>query len=283
MLSRRVLATASELAYLFLILLTVVATGLSCTAILSQAVRTSPSQSWTDNVNALMIGASYLIVLVASLIFCVKRRIAVRLKLSRISKTYRTIGRDDLPASVHRHVLQEYIRTCLIAYESQPKNIHRDGWGRPGEHVFQDRGLCCVVSYRIRALTKRICRDLGSKYSGISFRRTLLDTIPRIDELAHLVIPLHPKLKPHARMLHHFRFLTPLLPKDEDGMTPLIYYDSAIQIARHSAQELTEEEFEIGMKAAYEIEKCLNDCRLEMLESESSTQLNEQQPSGSKS
>ena len=56
-------------------------------------------------------------------------------------------------------------------------------------------------------------------------------------------------------MLHHFRFLTPLLPKDEDGMTPLIYYDSAIQIARHSAQELTEEEFEIGMKAAYEIEK----------------------------
>ena len=38
-------------------------------------------------------------------------------------------------------------------------------------------------------------------------------------------------------------------------MTPLIYYDSAIQIARHSAQELTEEEFEIGMKAAYEIEK----------------------------
>jgi len=242
-----VLATASELAYISLILLTVVATGLSCTAILSQAVRTSPTQSWTDNINALMIGASYLIVLVTSLIFCVKRRIAVRLKLQRISKTYRTIGRDDLPDSVHRHVLQEYIRSCLISFESQPKNVHRDGWGRP-----------------------------GSKYSGISFRRTLLDTIPRIDELAHLVIPLHPKLKPHARMLHHFRFLTPLLPRDEDGMSPLHYYDSAIQLARHSARDLTEEEFEIGMNAAYQIEKSLNDCRLEMLESESSTRLNDE-------
>jgi len=56
-------------------------------------------------------------------------------------------------------------------------------------------------------------------------------------------------------MLHHFRFLNPLLPKDEDGMSPLHYYDSAIQLARHSARELTEEEFEIGMNAAYQIEK----------------------------
>jgi hypothetical protein len=107
------------------------------------------------------------------------------------------------------------------------------------------------------------------------FRRALLDTISHIgkfktyvtpplfcihfmfplDVLAHLVIPLHPKLKPHARMLHHFRFLLPLLKKDEDGMTPLHYYDSAIQLARNSAAELTEEEFEVSMSAAHEIEK----------------------------
>lgn len=76
-----------------------------------------------------------------------------------------------------------------------------------------------------------------------------------IDALAHLVIPLHPNLKPHARMLLHFRFLVPLLPVDEDGMSPLHYYDSAIQLARSSAKELTEEEFEIGINAANEIEK----------------------------
>lgn len=76
-----------------------------------------------------------------------------------------------------------------------------------------------------------------------------------LDELAHVVIPLHPKLKPNARMLHHFRFLTPLLSKDEDGMTPLHYYDSAIQLVRNSAKELNEEEFEVGMDAADQIVK----------------------------
>jgi hypothetical protein len=76
-----------------------------------------------------------------------------------------------------------------------------------------------------------------------------------LDQLAHVVIPLHPKLKPHARMLHHFRFLNPLLPKDEDGISPLHYYDSAVQLARNSARALTEEEFELGITAASQIEK----------------------------
>jgi len=196
-----------------------------------------------------VIGASYIILFVVSLSFCVKRRVAVRIKLERISQTHRTIGRDELPDSVHKYVSQEFIRSCLVAYESLPKNVIHEGWGRP-----------------------------GTKYSGIPFRRALLDTIPNIDELAHVVIPLHPKLKPHARMLHHFRFLNPLLPKDEDGISPLHYYDSAIQLARNSARVLTEEEFEIGMNAAFQIEKSLNECRLEMMESNSTTQFDDQSP-----
>lgn len=80
------------------------------------------------------------------------------------------------------------------------------------------------------------------------------------DTLAHQIIPLHPTLKPHARMLHHFRFLMPLIPKDEDGLTPLHYYDSAVQVARNlssgkEGKEMTEQEFEVGMRAAEGIEK----------------------------
>ena len=115
MLSPRVLRTVSESAYVFLVLLTVVATGLSCAAILSQAVRTSPTRSWSKNINALVIGASYIVLVscsrvfrfqsfnsrrkkfAISVMFCIKRRVAVRIKLQSISKTYRTIGRDDLP------------------------------------------------------------------------------------------------------------------------------------------------------------------------------------------
>lgn len=127
MLSPRVLRTLSEAAYAFLVIITIVASGLSCAAILSQAVRTSPTESWDRNFNALIVGASYVVLvrssrrlyartyadrlfcgmvvavvvcgvqLAVSLSFCVKRRVAVRSKLQRISRTYRTIGRDNLP------------------------------------------------------------------------------------------------------------------------------------------------------------------------------------------
>ena len=61
-------------------------------------------------------------------------------------------------------------------------------------------------------------------------------------------------MRPHARMLHHFRFILPLLSKDEDGLTPLHYYDSAIQLARHASREPTEQEYIVGMRAAKEIQ-----------------------------
>jgi hypothetical protein len=76
---------------------------------------------------------------------------------------------------------------------------------------------------------------------------------PVIDALAHIVVPSLPQLKPHGRILHHFRFLLPLFQKDGDGLTPIHYYDAAIQLARNSLREPTEEEFEAGVRAADEI------------------------------
>lgn len=51
-------------------------------------------------------------------------------------------------------------------------------------------------------------------------------------------------------MLHHFRFIQPLLPLDELGLSPLSFYDSAIQLARHKEREPTEAEYVTGMEAA---------------------------------
>lgn len=88
---------------------------------------------------------------------------------------------------------------------------------------------------------------LGVSFSQLSHMLT--------DALVHLIIPRHPLLRPHARMLHHFRFILPLLPRGEDGLSPLHYYDSAIQLARHASREPTEREFNIGMDAAAEIKR----------------------------
>jgi len=133
-LSPLLLRTISETIYAFVLLLIVVAAGLSCTAIISQAVRTSPRGDWIGNLNAVVVGASYIILvsfcvhlsaiisvslnlcnllnhrgqLAVSLLFCVKRRVAVRLKLQRISKTFRTIGKDDLPNVRFQHILHAH-------------------------------------------------------------------------------------------------------------------------------------------------------------------------------
>lgn len=76
----------------------------------------------------------------------------------------------------------------------------------------------------------------------------MLSTIGTIDALAKEVIPHHPPLKPHARMQHHFRFIAPLLQGEV-----LALWDSAIQMARLSEREMTEEEFVTGCEAAEEI------------------------------
>jgi len=176
-----------------------------------------------------------------SVVYCLKRRIAVHRRLQRISKTYRTLGRAELPERVHLFIQQEYTRACLITYESQPKDGLQEGWGIP-----------------------------GTRYAAVRFRTALLDTVREIDALAHLIIPRHPVLRPHARMLHHFRFILPLLSRDEDGLTPLHYYDSAIQLARHASREPTEAEYILGTDAAAEIKRILDECRQEMLEGSSS-------------
>ncbi len=48
--------------YLLLITLSVVVIGLSCLLLLSQAVRNAPNRDWTSNINALVVGATYILI-----------------------------------------------------------------------------------------------------------------------------------------------------------------------------------------------------------------------------
>ncbi|GBE78260.1 hypothetical protein BKA93DRAFT_737475 [Sparassis latifolia] len=233
-------STLSGISYVLLVLVTAFFAALSCALLFSQAVRTSPHRSWEQNWNVVIIGAAYVVVFLVSLAFCLKRRLAVHRRLQRISKSYRTLRRSDVPESVYWFIQQEYTRACLITYESQPNHGFQDGWGKP-----------------------------DSAYSEIRFRTSLLDTVREIDTLAHTIIPRHPTLRPQARMLHHFRFILPLLTRDEDGLTPLHYYDSAIQLARHVSREPTEGEYVVGIEAAITIKRILDECRQEMMEGSS--------------
>jgi hypothetical protein len=56
-------------------------------------------------------------------------------------------------------------------------------------------------------------------------------------------------------MLWHLRTVLALFPRDSLGLTVVHYYDSAIQLARYSTIEPTEEEFRLGMDAALAVKK----------------------------
>ena len=48
--------------------------------------------------------------------------------------------------SVHKYVTQEYVRACLVSYDSLPTDVYHEGWGRPGSshtcpHFRQCRNL----------------------------------------------------------------------------------------------------------------------------------------------
>ena len=75
------------------------------------------------------------------------------------------------------------------------------------------------------------------------------------DAQARLLIPNLPAFRPNDRMLHHYRFIAPLMPTDDEGRSPLHFYDSAIQLARQADREPTEREFELGVAAADEIKR----------------------------
>lgn len=77
--------------------------------------------------------------------------------------------------SVHKYVSQEFIRSCLVSYESLPKNVFHEGWGRPG------KGRCVYL----RSVVIDLQPLSGTKYSGISFRRALLNTISHIGMFKH--------------------------------------------------------------------------------------------------
>jgi hypothetical protein len=106
---------------------------------------------------------------------------------------------------------------------------------------------------RFRRALLNTVPSLGALADFMSMSMCLSHEAPITDALAHIVVPSLPKLKPHGRILHHFRFLLPLFQKDGDGLTPIHYYDAAIQLARNSFREPTEEEFEAGIRAADEI------------------------------
>lgn len=62
-------------------------------------------------------------------------------------------------------------------------------------------------------------------------------------------------MHPHTRIGEHFHFLSAMFPYDADGHSIMDYYAAAVELARNSSRELTESEYEIGMRMSTHIKQ----------------------------
>ncbi|TDL28684.1 hypothetical protein BD410DRAFT_781208 [Rickenella mellea] len=232
--------------YLALVLLTFVVVGLSCIGLLSQAIRTSPDRDWNANVNAVVVGGAYVLILAFSLGFCLKRRISVRRRLAKIPKSRIAVRKGDVPQPVQEYIEREFLRSCAVAYKSQPKATFREGWGAP-----------------------------GTKYEGIRFRTAVLDTIPEVDAVARLIIPSMPAYRTNVPITRHLRHIKSLISADDDGDAYFRNYTNVVQVARYASREPTEEEFGACIDAAAAIKQILLHYRMAQMDA-SNPELNRQ-------
>lgn len=75
------------------------------------------------------------------------------------------------------------------------------------------------------------------------------------DELARQVVPHLPRLAPRQPLLEHMLPLQPLIPKTEDSRSCLHEWSESIEKARDFTNEISEEDFVRGMRAAGRLTK----------------------------
>jgi hypothetical protein len=116
----------------------------------------------------------------------------VYMRLQRISKVHRTIGRNELPAvriclSISsiptRRASLSTGTSCRSTFEPVPFHTN------PSQRMhFMKAGGGLVRVFHVMNL-KIIQSESGTKYEGIYFRRCLLDTIREIGEFRRLLLP----------------------------------------------------------------------------------------------
>ena len=75
------------------------------------------------------------------------------------------------------------------------------------------------------------------------------------DAAAHAVIPSMPSYSPHIPIYRHLRHIMPLISADAYGETYFQTYVDAVEQARYSDRELSQDEFEMTMEAKSAIEE----------------------------
>ncbi|KAI9483404.1 MAG: hypothetical protein EXX96DRAFT_141171 [Benjaminiella poitrasii] len=213
--SSKYLYTAS---LFFFIFLTAACVAISAADVIIQALSDKTSTGSFDYRNLIVVGGSYLLLALASILFSCSRMLTVRGSLQDIPKLYIPIKKEDLPKKVFMRIQHEFDRAkqAKKLAAPRPEDIQSVGWAKPGTPLFEGLDFKQAVA-RTPAIVEKFARNINPDY----FR------------------PLHVPVRPYIELLMD----EGLIDKELGS-----FYLEGYEIARFSQKPLTQEQFMNIMK-----------------------------------
>lgn len=125
---------------------------------------------------------------------------------------------SEFTQPVQEFIEHEFLRSCAIVYESQPKVTNREGWGTPSED-------CSTL-----LVGGPLTAQAETRHEGIRFRTALLDTIADIgarfivDQLVRHIFYSHRVFRCRCSSCHPEHASPP--PECPHGTPSMVYQES---------------------------------------------------------
>ncbi|KAI8887853.1 hypothetical protein K501DRAFT_241609 [Backusella circina FSU 941] len=150
----------------FLIFLSAVCIAISAADVIIQALTDKTSTGEFDFRNMIVVGGSYVLLTLASLLFSCSRMLTVRGALQDIPKLYIPIKKEDLPSKVFTRIKNEFeeVKQTRKRAEPRPEDIQAVGWAKPGTPLFEGVDFKQAIA-RTPAFVEKVAAGINPDYS----------------------------------------------------------------------------------------------------------------------
>ncbi|EPB84704.1 hypothetical protein HMPREF1544_08503 [Mucor circinelloides 1006PhL] len=149
----------------FLIFLTAVCVAISAADVVIQALTDKTNTGQFDYRNLIVVGGSYLLLALASLLFSCSRMLTVRGSLQDIPKLYIPIKKEDLPKKVFHKIRYEFEQAKQTRKLAEPRSedIQAVGWAKPGTPLFEGLDFKQAIA-RTPAIVEKIALSINPDF-----------------------------------------------------------------------------------------------------------------------
>ncbi|KAG1314081.1 hypothetical protein G6F61_001307 [Rhizopus arrhizus] len=148
-----------------LILLTAVCIAISAADVSIQALADKTTTGKFDFRNLVVVGGSYVLLALASLIFSCSRMLSIRRSMQNIPKIHIPIKKNDVCEKVYLKIKHEFEQVKSIKQNTIPRHedIQAVGWAKPGTPLFEGLDFKQAIA-RTPAIVESVAINIDPSY-----------------------------------------------------------------------------------------------------------------------